>query len=52
MPPASLLVCPDDPDIPDPLNDTNLARYIRDLWDRGVSCGDQLESVRNFVEQP
>lgn len=44
--PAPLLSCPDDPDIPDPLNDQNLAGYILDLWSRGDSCSANLSEIK------
>jgi len=46
--PEPLLSCPDDPDIPDPLNDANLADYLLSLWQRGDDCGAKIGEIRDL----
>jgi len=47
--PEPLLTCAGDPEIPDPLNDANLADYLLSLWTRGDDCAGKLDQVKELA---
>lgn len=48
--PPELLQCEPDPEIPDKMNDAELADYLLSVWQAGEDCRSKLESVKGIVK--